>query len=68
MIITAGRVVTPARVFAPGWVHVEGEHVTDVGPGAPHRPADVELHGSTLAPGYVDAHVHGGGGASFDTG
>ena len=21
------RVVTPARVFAPGWVHVEGEHV-----------------------------------------
>ena len=68
MIITAGRVVTPARVFAPGWVHVEGEHVTDVGSDAPPRPADVELQGTTVVPGYVDAHVHGGGGASFDTG
>ena len=68
VIIAARRVVTPARVFAPGWVHVEGEHVTDVGPGAPPRPADVELHGSTVVPGYVDAHVHGGGGASFNTG
>jgi N-acetylglucosamine-6-phosphate deacetylase len=68
VIISAGRVVTPARVFAPGWVHVEGEHVTDVGPGRPPRPADIELQGATIVPGYVDAHVHGGGGASFDTG
>ncbi len=66
MLISAGRVVTPARVFAPGWVHVEGETVTDVGQGGPPRPADVELSTATLVPGYVDTHVHGGGGASFD--
>lgn len=68
MLISAGRVVTPARVFAPGWVLVEDDRVLDVQPGMPPRPADVELPAATVVPGYVDAHVHGGGGASFDAG
>jgi N-acetylglucosamine-6-phosphate deacetylase len=68
MLISAGRVVTPARVFAPGWVLVEGDRVADVGPGVPERDADVDLPGATLVPGFVDGHAHGGGGASFDTG
>jgi N-acetylglucosamine-6-phosphate deacetylase len=68
MLVSAGRVVTPARVFAPGWVLVEGDRVADVGPGAPDRPADVDLPGATVVPGFVDIHAHGGGGASFDTG
>jgi len=61
-------VVTPARVFAPGWVHVDGERIADAGPGAPPGPPDEVLTGATVVPGFVDAHVHGGGGASFDTG
>jgi N-acetylglucosamine-6-phosphate deacetylase len=68
MLISAGRVVTPARVFAPGWVLVEGDRIADVRPGAPPRPPDLDLPAATVVPGYVDAHVHGGGGASFDTG
>ncbi|RLV48855.1 N-acetylglucosamine-6-phosphate deacetylase [Nocardioides mangrovicus] len=68
MILAAGRIVTPARVFAPGWVHVEDERLVDVGAGAPPRPADVELPAATVVPGFVDVHVHGGGGASFDEG
>ncbi|WP_460458956.1 N-acetylglucosamine-6-phosphate deacetylase [Angustibacter peucedani] len=60
--------VTPARVLAPGWLHVQGETVVDVGEGMPPFPADVDLPGTTLVPGFVDVHVHGGGGASFDTG
>ena len=68
MLLTAGRVVTPARTLAPGWVHVEGERIVDVGSGEPSRPADVSLPGATLVPGFVDTHVHGGGGASFDGG
>jgi N-acetylglucosamine-6-phosphate deacetylase len=61
-------VVTPARVFAPGWVHVEGDSVEDVGPGEPPRTPDVDLPHATVVPGFVDAHAHGGGGASYDTG
>lgn len=68
MLISAGRVVTPARVFAPGWVHVEEDAVADVGSGAPPRPPDVDLPDATVVPGFVDVHAHGGGGASYDTG
>jgi len=68
MLVSADRVVTPARVFAPGWLLLEGELVADVQPGPPPRPADVDLPGATVVPGFVDAHVHGGGGASFDAG
>lgn len=68
VLITAGRVITPARVHTPGWVLVEGDRVADVGAGVPEGPADVELPHATLVPGFVDGHVHGGGGASFDTG
>ena len=67
MLLTAGRVITPARIFAPGWVHVEGEQVSEVGPGEPPRPADLDLGAATVVPGFVDAHAHGGGGASFNT-
>lgn len=67
MLLTASRVVTPARVFAPGWLHVEGARVADVGHGEPPGPVDVELPWATIVPGFVDVHAHGGGGASFDT-
>ena len=68
MLLTADRVVTPARILAPGWVHVEEDRVVDVGAGTPTAVADVALPGTTLVPGFVDTHVHGGGGASFDGG
>ena len=65
MLLTAARIVTPARDFAPGWLHVEQDRIVDGGPGLPSRAADVDLGAVTLVPGFVDAHVHGGGGASF---
>ena len=68
MLISAGRVVTPARVFAPGWVLVDGDRIADVGPGSPPRAPDLDLPTATVVPGFVDTHVHGGGGASFDGG
>jgi N-acetylglucosamine-6-phosphate deacetylase len=67
MLISAGRVITPARVLAPGWVLVEDRRIADVQPGSPPSRPDVDLPDATVVPGYVDAHVHGGGGASFDS-
>jgi len=68
MLITAGRLLTPARVLVPGWVLVDGAMVAEVGQGEPPRPADVDLPTCTVVPGYIDSHVHGGGGVSFDGG
>lgn len=68
MLISADRIVTPARVIAPGWLLVDGDRIAEVGDSEPPRPPDVELPGATVVPGFVDIHNHGGGGASFDGG
>jgi N-acetylglucosamine-6-phosphate deacetylase len=67
-LLSAGRVVTPARMLAPGWLIVEGGTVADVGEGTPPRKPDLDLPAATIVPGFVDTHVHGGGGASFEGG
>lgn len=68
MIVTAAQVVTPARILAPGWLLLDGDRILEVGEGVPPRTADADLGSVTVTPGFVDLHVHGGGGASFDTG
>ena len=68
VLLTAAQVVTPARILAPGWLLLDGDRITEVGEGAPPRAADLDLGPTTVVPGFVDLHVHGGGGASFDTG
>ncbi|MGY1604726.1 N-acetylglucosamine-6-phosphate deacetylase [Geodermatophilus sp. SYSU D00815] len=51
------------------WVLLDGDLVAATGTGAP-PPADetVDLAGAWLVPGFVDLHVHGGGGHAFDDG
>lgn len=68
MLLTAGQVVTPARILAPGWLLLDGDRIVEVGEGPLPRTPDVDLGTATLSPGFVDLHVHGGGGASFDSG
>jgi len=68
VIVTAAQVVTPARVLAPGWLLLEGDRLADLGEGPPPRSPDVDLGDVVVVPGFVDLHVHGGGGASFDAG
>ncbi|MDQ6898124.1 MAG: N-acetylglucosamine-6-phosphate deacetylase [Candidatus Dormibacteraeota bacterium] len=73
MTVLAGlRVVTPGEVLEPGWVHVDGARIIAVGTGLPPRwqtpVEDFESLGHWLVPGFIDLHVHGGGGASFTSG
>jgi N-acetylglucosamine-6-phosphate deacetylase len=69
LLLEGGRVVTPDGVLDPGWIRLAGPLIDAVGPGDPHeqQPA-VDLHGEWVLPGFVDMHVHGGGGASFTEG
>ncbi|MGH3289726.1 MAG: amidohydrolase family protein, partial [Streptosporangiaceae bacterium] len=69
LLLAGGRVVTPDGVLDPGWIRLAGPLIDAVGPGAPDAqlPA-VDLHGQWVLPGFVDVHVHGGGGASFTEG
>lgn len=65
MIISAGAVVAGDEVLRPGWIEVSQSVITVVGRGEPPRAAGLSVDDGTLIPGFVDMHVHGGGGASF---
>lgn len=65
MLLTAGTVLTGAVTLGAGWVEIESGRVVGVGSGTPARPADLDLGEAIVAPGFVDMHVHGGGGGAF---
>jgi N-acetylglucosamine-6-phosphate deacetylase len=79
-VLTGARVVLPDGVADAGRVTVRGGTIAAVTtrPGEAVPPADAataaeELHthdltGHWVVPGFVDMHVHGGGGASFSAG
>ena len=63
MLLSADTVVTGAEVLRPGWIEVTDTTITGVGTGP--RGADIALGAVTVVPGFVDTHVHGGGGGNF---
>ena len=65
MILTAATVLPGDHSHSPGWVEVDRGVVVGVGSGAPPRPADLALGDAVLTPGFVDMHVHGGGGGAY---
>jgi N-acetylglucosamine-6-phosphate deacetylase len=67
-LLTARRVLGPDRMLSPGWVELSGDRVVAVGEGGPPRPPDQAFPDGLVAPGFVDAHAHGGGGRSFTEG
>lgn len=67
-VLSNARVVTPDGVIDPGWVKVSDGKITEVGGGSPGNAAAVDLGGQWLLPGFVDIHVHGGGGTSYQAG
>ncbi|MCV7257901.1 N-acetylglucosamine-6-phosphate deacetylase [Mycobacterium shimoidei] len=64
-LICSGTMVLGRQLCRPGWVQTSGARIVDCGPGSPPRPADVDLPDAVVVPGFVDIHVHGGGGASY---
>jgi N-acetylglucosamine-6-phosphate deacetylase len=64
-LLTGARVITPDGVVDSGWVHVAGQDIVSVTAGRPAIDAPVvDLDGAWLLPGFIDLHMHGGGGHS----
>lgn len=67
-VLQAAQVATPTELLEDAFVAVEGASVREVGCGRPPggRSVRIELGDVLLAPGFVDLHVHGGGGCDVN--
>jgi N-acetylglucosamine-6-phosphate deacetylase len=64
-LISAGTMILDGRISRPGWLETSGERILACGAGPPPRLADHDFPDCVVAPGFIDMHVHGGGGASY---
>jgi N-acetylglucosamine-6-phosphate deacetylase len=64
-LISAGTMVVDGQVCRPGWLQATGRQILECGAGTPPQRADVDFTDSIVVPGFIDMHVHGGGGASY---
>lgn len=72
-VLGGAKVVTPDGVLDPGWVRLEDGLIVEIGHGPVPDPlpvGDEMLHfrSSWLVAGFVDMHVHGGGGHAVTSG
>ncbi|RNG12192.1 N-acetylglucosamine-6-phosphate deacetylase [Streptomyces botrytidirepellens] len=69
-VLTGARVVLPSGIVTDATLTVEGTRIagTATGDSTPAGDAVRDLSGCWIVPGFVDLHLHGGGGASFSTG
>ncbi len=68
MFTITGDIVTPEGVQTGGALTVDdGGLIAEVGArrASPARGGDVDAAGLLVLPGFIDMHVHGGGGADF---
>lgn len=65
--ITNGTILTPFRAIKNGTVVIENGQILGVYEGNTEVPDAVEIDakGQYIAPGFIDIHVHGGGGFDF---
>lgn len=62
-----GRIITPQRIMERGTVLLSGGKITAISEydiDVPHAMV-IDAQGMFIAPGFIDLHVHGGGGSDF---
>lgn len=66
-IIYNGTIITPYRLIPNGTLVFKDGIITDVVPGTLEIEAGlaIDAKGQYVAPGFIDMHVHGGGGYDF---
>src|SRR5882672_11782168 len=65
--ISNGHVITPAGIIPNGTVLVEGTTIAAIGDKnlSAADAREIDANGKYIAPGFIDIHVHGGGGYDF---
>jgi N-acetylglucosamine-6-phosphate deacetylase len=64
-LIGSGTMVLDGQIGRPGWLQTSGGRIVACGTGPPPGPVDDDFPDCVVVPGFVDMHVHGGGGASY---
>jgi N-acetylglucosamine-6-phosphate deacetylase len=64
-LISAGTMVLDGQIGRPGWLATSSGQILGCGAGPPPASADRDFPDCTVVPGFIDMHVHGGGGASY---
>ena len=65
--ITNGKIITPFRIIPKGTVLIEGNKIVAVQEGDINsgEATEIDANGLYVSPGFIDIHVHGGGGFDF---
>lgn len=65
--IVNGRIISPYRIIPNGTVVVTDETITAIADHDVDVPGAIEIDakGNYISPGFIDIHVHGGGGHDF---
>jgi N-acetylglucosamine-6-phosphate deacetylase len=65
--IINGKIITPHRVLNNGFIVIEGHKIVEVSESNTEIPEaqTIDAKGNYIAPGFIDIHVHGGGGYDF---
>jgi N-acetylglucosamine-6-phosphate deacetylase len=65
--IINGRIITPYRVLHGATLLITGDKITALSEGEIEAPDAqiIDAAGNYVAPGFIDIHVHGGGGHDF---
>jgi len=65
--LTNGTILTPFRAIRNGTVVIENGKILGIHDGNVEVPDAIEMDakGQYIAPGFIDIHVHGGGGSDF---
>jgi N-acetylglucosamine-6-phosphate deacetylase len=65
--IINGKILTPGKLIFNGTLLVTGSRITAVAEGNMEAEAEIEIDagGQYVSPGFIDIHVHGGGGHDF---
>ena len=62
-----GQIITPYRIIPEGTILIDGNKITAVSGGniEAEDAINIDAGGNYIAPGFIDIHIHGGGGYSF---